>query len=303
MNSHQANGAVLARRAARCALLAALAAPLGALALAGGAGVDPNTGASPWAGVGSLSVGGNLFTGTLIAPGYILTAAHVAAGADPSSISFQTNAGSSQTYSASQVFINPDYTASTGGNIAGDPTNHADLAIIRLSDAVPSDVPFYSLFSGNLQGKALTFVSYAGSTTVKKTGENVADLLFADAKGIRQTYAFDYDGPNLTSNHLGGGTLGANREASLVPGDSGSSAFVMVNGQWQLAGINTFQAYFTAGQTSGQYGTAGGGVVLSTYAPWINSVILTPVPEPESGLMLIAGLGLLGLVSRGRRAF
>lgn len=288
-----------------CLLLASLMVPLSAAALVGGSGVAPNTVNSPWSGVGSLNVAGSKFTGTLIAPGYVLTAAHVAAGVDPSSISFQINAGTSYSISASQIFVNPGYTGTTNGNVAGDPTSHADLAIIKLSSPV-SDVPFYSLFGGNLQGKDLTFVSYAGSATSKTTGENRADVLFADYSGTKQTYLFDYDGPDLSTNRIGAniaanGTLGSDREASLVSGDSGSSAFVKVGGQWQLAGINTFEAMFSAGPAiSGQYGTGGGGIVLSAYSSWINSVVATPVPEPETWLMFLVGLGLVGGL-RGRR--
>ena len=68
-----------------------------AFALVGGAGVAPNTADSPWAGVGSLSVGTSVFTGTLIAPGYILTAAHVVRGVDLSTITFRLNAGGGAT--------------------------------------------------------------------------------------------------------------------------------------------------------------------------------------------------------------
>jgi len=288
------------------ALIAVLAAPLSAFALVGGAGVDPNTADSPWSGVGSLSIAGSKFTGTLIAPGYVLTAAHVVAGSDLSTISFQINAGTSYAMSASQVFVSPGYTGNSNGNVLGDPTNHGDLAIIKLSSAVSADVPVYNLYTGNLQSKDLKFVSYAGSATSKKTGENIADVLFADAAGVKQAYLFDYDGPDLSTNRLGAniapnGTLGADREASFVSGDSGSAAFVNVHGQWQLAGINTFEAMFTAGPTtSGQYGTGGGGIVLSAYSSWINSVILTPVPEPETWLMLLVGLGILSGVSRRR---
>lgn len=290
----------------RCILLATLAAPLSAFALVGGAGVAPNTTGSPWSGVGSLSVGGSTFTGTLIAPGYVLTAAHVTAGADISSISFQVNAGTSYAIAASQVFVNPGYTGNASGNVAGDPSVHADLAIIKLASVVSADVPVYSLYTGNLQSKDLTFVSFAGSVATKKTGENRADVLFSDAAGIKQTYLFDYDGPDLATNRIGAniavnGTLGANREASLVSGDSGSSAFVKVGGLWQLAGINTFEAMFSAGPAiSGQYGTGGGGIVLSAYSSWINSVVATPVPEPETWLMFLVGLGLLGGL-RGRK--
>jgi hypothetical protein len=284
-----------------------LAAPLSAFALVGGAGVASNTVDSPWSGVGSLSIGGGKFTGALIAPGYVLTAAHIAKGADLSSISFQVNAGSSYAISASQVFINPGYTGNSTGNVSGDPTNHGDLAIIKLSTAVSADVPFYDLYTGDLQSKVLTFVSYAGSTTVKKTGENRADLLFADAAGTPQTYLFDYDGPDLSTNRIGAditpnGTLGVDREASFVSGDSGSSAFVYVNRRWQLAGVNTFEVKFSEGPTtSGAYGTGGGGIALSAYSSWINSVILAPVPEPETYAMLLAGLGLIGAVARRRK--
>jgi hypothetical protein len=255
-----------------------------------------------------LSIGGGLFTGTLIAPGYVLTAAHVAAGANLSSISFQINSGTSYAVGASQIFINPGYTGNATGNVAGDPTNHADLAIIKLSSSVGADIPVYSLFNGNLQSQDLTFVSYAGSTTSKSTGENIADVLFADAAGVKQTYLFDYDGPDLSTNRLGAniaanGTLGANREASLVGGDSGSSAFVNVNGQWELAGINTFEAYFAAGPTvSGAFGTGGGGVVLSSYSSWINGIVAAPVPEPQTWLMLLLGLGIVSAVGMRRRS-
>lgn len=292
------------RYAARATLIVALGVPLGAFALVGGAGVAPNSVDSPWSGVGSLSIAGKKFTATLIAPGYVLTAAHVAAGVDLSTVSFQVNAGTSYAVSASKIFVNPGYTGNSNGNVLGDPTNHDDLAIIKLSTEVSADVPVYNLYTGNLQSKDLTFVSYAGSVTSKTTGENRADVLFADAAGTAETYLFDYDGPNLTTNRIGAniaanGTLGANREASLVGGDSGSAAFVNMNGQWQLAGINTFEAMFAAGPTtSGQYGTGGGGIALSSYLSWINSVVVTPVPEPQTWLMLLVGLGMLGGMSR-----
>jgi secreted trypsin-like serine protease len=281
-------------------LFAVLAAPLSAHALVGGAGPSTPAANSPWAGVGSLSVNGSLFTATLIAPGYVLTAAHVAAGADPTKVSFQLNGGSSFAVAASQVFVNPGYTGNTIGNVLNDPTNHADLAIIKLASDVPVGVSAYSLFTGNMQNKDLSFVSYAGSTTSMTTGENIADHLYMDSANTAQTYLFDFDGPDSTTNYLGGGTLGANREASFVHGDSGSAAFVNVNGQWQLAGINTYEAFFTGGpQTSGAYGTGGGGVVLSSYLPWITSV--TAVPEPSEWLMLLAGMGLIGGLQRRRR--
>ncbi|OQW86627.1 MAG: hypothetical protein BWK72_16190 [Rhodoferax ferrireducens] len=271
----------MTRRAARYALVAVLAAPLSAFALVGGAGVVSNVAGSSWAGVGSLKVNSSYFTATLIAPGYVLTAAHVAQGAQASNITFQLEGGSA--IAASEVFVNPGYTGTTSGNILGDPTKHADLAIIKLSSAVGAAVPVYQLFAGDLRSQTLTFASYAGSATAMKTGSNVVDGVFTGTAGSQQTYLFDFDGPDLSSNRAGDGTLGANVEASLVGGDSGSAAFVNVDGHWELAGINTFEAYFSTGPTtSGAFGTGGGGIVLSSFQPWIDSVVMVPVPEPTA---------------------
>jgi hypothetical protein len=293
----------LHKRACCVAVGLALAAPMSAMALVGGAGITANSASSPWNGVGSLNVGGGLFTATLIAPGYLLTAAHVVSGAAAGSVSFQVNAGTSYAIGASDIFINPDYTASTAGNVGGDPTTHNDLAIIKLSGTPGADIPFYNLYSGNLKGADMSFVSFGGSSTAKTTGENVADVLYTNAAGTNQTYMFDYDGPTQATNVMGLGTLGVGREASLINGDSGSAAFVNVNGQWQLAGINTFEATFGGfSGTPGDFGTGGGGIVLKDYSGWIGSVIAAPVPEPASGEMLMLGVAsLFGLIKRRGR--
>ena len=283
---------------------AALAMP--AWALSGGAGAAELALDSPWTGVGSLNVNGQLFSATLIAPGYVLTAAHVAAGAALSSIRFQTNGGTSFASGASAIYVNPGYTGATTGNLAGDPSVHADLAIIRLSEAAPLSVPVYSVFGGSLSGRTLSLVSYGGSATLATTGANRVDKVFADTQGAAQTYLFDFDGPDLSTNRIGAntlanGTLGAGVEASLVSGDSGSAAFVYANGAWQLAGVNTFQVNFPAGPSSaGSFGTGGGGVTLASQNAWIQSVVLAPVPEPETGWMLLTGLAMLGSLRKTR---
>lgn len=279
--------------------------------------IDPNTVDSPWAGVGSLSITGQQFPATfsaaLIAPNYILTAAHVVTGVAPSLITFNLNAGSlTQQIGAAEVFIHPGF----GG--FNNPDLNDDLAIVRLAAPVSSGVPTYSLLRDTLPaGATLTFVGYGGSgngdtgptigssPTVKRTGRNNADLFVADddGSGAAEIYYFDFDGPTLASNLMGGLTLGNELETSVSGGDSGSPTFVQDSGGiWRLAGVNTFTFKSSEGQTPATFGTGGGGMLVPAYAGWIDSVVVTAVPELSTHTLLLAGLGLVGFAVSRRPA-
>lgn len=252
-------------------------------ALTGGAGPTEVPPDKAWAAVGSLEVAGKLFSGTLIGRQHVLTAAHVVNGADPALIRFRI-AGGEFSSAATAVQVNPAFTGNTAGNTPGDPSVHADLAIVRLAQPAPAGIPIARLFPGPVLGRVLTLVSHGNSTTLLTTGENRADVVFPNFLGRPATYLFDYDGPDLSSNRLGppvpaNGTLGADREATLASGDSGSAAFVRFDGQWYLAGVNTFSIAFGApGGGTQMPGKGGGGVVLSDHAAWLREVLNAPAP-------------------------
>lgn len=255
------------------------------LALTGGSGpIDPSAD-TPWAGVGSLDVGGRLFSGVLIGPQHVLTAAHVAGRADPSTVRFRLALGGGFVATATEIHLNPAYTGNASLNAPGDPSVHADLAIVRLDRPAPARLVVPRLFNGPLLGRVLKLVSHGNSTTLITTGENRADVVFTDVLGRPATYLFDFDGPDLGSNRIGpavpaNGSLGAAREATLVNGDSGSAAFVEVDGQWGLAGINTFEISFGGNPAQrGLHGSGAGGVVLSEHRRWIADVLAAP-PKP-----------------------
>ncbi len=231
-------------------------------------------------------------------------------------MSFVLSAGSdaSHRFAAQAVHVNPGY---QGFIPAADGLVHDDLAIVELSEAAPSWIPYYAPHADPLTaGTALTFVGYgatgdgvngvaaAGTPPyTKRVGTNAADVLAPDedGSGRAEVFIFDFDGPNASTNALGGSSLGNRTETTFAVGDSGSPALVMVDGQWRLAGVGTFVSYFRAGPTSaGVFGTGGGGMLVSGYADWIAGIV-TPVPEPVPSAMWLGGLALVAAISARRR--
>ena len=256
--------------------------------------IDPNTVNSPWAGVGSLSVASGpsrerqgTYTGTAIDTRHIVTAAHVVAGREPADIRFNLNYGAdlSHRIGAQALFVHPDY-----AGFKPDPRSgivHDDLAVVRLEQALPFGVPLYAILRTPVRTRTIiTLVGYGlggdgqeGSTvpvspSVKRVGRNVIDALLRDNGGGEhlEAYLFDFDGPDAATNRLGARSLGNAIEATVAGGDSGSPALVPgPQGSWLLAGVNTFVAPRASGNR--RFGGIGGGVLLHSYAAWIDSVL------------------------------
>jgi len=289
----------------------ALFVSLPAHAIVGGL-TDANLAASPWAGVGAVSVNGGTFSGALIGSRYVLTAAHVVGGASPDKVSFvlNTEAGS-QAYAAESITVFQGFTGTTPG---ADGIWHDDLALIRLAVPVAASVPVYGLYGGPLASRIVTLVGYGGggdgvngvtsgaNAAVKRVGQNKVDGLLADDDGgsTQEVFLFDFDGADATSNVYGPDaaanlTLGQTLEAQFAGGDSGSPVFVNDNGVWKIAGIAAFNGSTTALPGSNVlFGAIGGGTVVASYIPWVETA-MAPVPEPHAWLMLLAGLGMIGI--------
>jgi len=284
--------------------------------------IDPNTVTSPWGGVGSLSVfkqgTSNLlgtYTATAIGSWYVITAAHTVFNVAPADIRFNLNFGSdlSNQIGASAVYIHPDYAGFIRDPVTG--VVHDDLAIIRLSAPLPAGVPVYeiqrslvpahtvaTLVGYGASGDGVNGVTTGGSATVKRVGKNALDLAYRDNGGGSgfEVYVFDFDGPDATSNRIGGTTLGNAIEAALAGGDSGSPAFVPgAAGSWRIVGVNTFVG--PEAPANQKFGGYGGGILLYSYAPWIDGVITSPVPEPAAWMQLAAGVLVVGSAVALRR--
>jgi hypothetical protein len=258
--------------------------------------VDPNVTTSPFTGVVSINIrytppGGPqqsfICSGTAISPFMVLTAAHCVDPLDNGQVIDITQMGNdvrvvvnddpffnpaTDLITASQVTIHPDY---DGFGICPDGTFgcvNDDLAIIRLSQALPDTVQIYRLADEEIApGTEFTMVGYGTSGNgingytvapnffVKRVGGNVYDLFDNDdeanfAPGSpSEVWYYDFDG---TKNGLFRDTwclipeisvcsayLGNTVETHLGGGDSGGPSFVRSwTGEYFLAANNTFGA-------------------------------------------------------------
>jgi hypothetical protein len=272
--------------------------------------IDPNSTASPFAGVGSIQVqtkaASFIGTGTVIGKRSVLTAAHVVDLNNDGKVDrkdgaqgvyFILNVGGDQTakIAVTGFDVNPDF----GG--FNHPAVNDDLAVLTLAEDVPDGVPIYALPTSELAaGTVLTMVGYGragdglrgytaqASPSVKRVGANTADAFYGqDDKGrpdANEVFRFDFDGPT-GNGPLGGPTLGNDKETQLGGGDSGGPAFSMGDGgQLTLVGVTSF----TQGANAPRFGSMGGGVNLYPYLSFLQSALgllsdSTPDRPPPPG--------------------
>ena len=285
---------------AQLVLLALAGSP--AHAVVGGSGGDPVSTDSPWSGVGQAEIGNGpragQFTGALIGPRLVLTAAHVVHGRPVSEIRFglPLQEGRTVTIAASGVYIHPGF---RGVRKGPDGFWHKDLALIELSEPAPAGVPIYPLArKKDLLKSQVTFVGYGkggdgmeGATMpggVRRVGYNRVDVLLGELREDGRHSApdlllFDFDGPDYASNRFKpdvplNSSLGAEAEATFAVGDSGAPLFVFEDGRLRLVGV----AAFVAGQdgTMGQFGSVAGATLVPAFLDWIRETVRTAPDGP-----------------------
>jgi len=225
---------------------------------------------------------------------------------------------------ADHVYMNPFYQGfgNCPAGVAGFCVND-DVAVIHMNADAPADAKIYSLLAGAVtEGQSDTLVGYGrsgdglnGYTTgpdfrIKRTGQNVMDLFDTDdeqnfAGGPREVWYSDFDGNGqdtfCTLFSVCTPIYANDVEANIGGGDSGGPSFYRTStGQYLLMGNNTFGGTFE-GQVPGAFGTYFGGILLSSYLPWLQDVTesrITLVPEPSTYALLFLALGLMGFAVR-----
>lgn len=261
----------------------------------------------------TTSSGGFLCSGTLVASGWVLTAAHCADDPTTSNMTFTTQTDT--VVSAHATYL-PD-------TWVGDPIDGNDIALVQLSEAVTGidpaliwapdppyldTVPFFQsvTFVGyGTTGDGLTGATQPAGTL--RAGENAIDG-YIPGFDDGMVLVSDFDNPNDPLDSLLGSEIPLDLEYSVAPGDSGGGVFYeALDDVWALLGVNSFILDPFGGLADADYGDWMGYTYIAPHWDWmVETIAAAPVTDsqvqvPEPASMLLFGTGLAGLMYARRR--
>ena len=221
--------------------------------------------AAPWEAVGRLDIGGKGFcTGTLIAAGLVLTAAHClydrssGAPVDPSRLQFRAgfrNGWSAASRPARRAMAHPSYVFDPAAGVA---SSAHDLALVELTQPIQGPVTPFETAEEVVAGATVSVVSYALGRSEAPSREDSCGVIGAERGVLVLTCEVDFGASGAPIFRMDGsiarivsvvsakGELGGRRVAlgtSLTqPLAELRQAFVAATGPARLAQVRTAAA-------------------------------------------------------------
>ncbi|NLF07355.1 MAG: trypsin-like serine protease [Pirellulaceae bacterium] len=229
---------------------------------------------------GTTSTSGFLASGTLIAPDWVLTAAHVVKGA--TSLDFTIGG---VTYQATSWVAHSKFNADKLS--AG-----YDIGLIRLGAPV-SNINPASRYAGAAElgnvgisvGYGLTGTGLTGAVGLdgnKRAGENMVDTYYPvrNKNAAPNIILMDFDSPLSPSESSFGSSEPLPMEYLIAPGDSGGGLFADFGGGMELIGVHSFGWGILDGNPDSDYGDASGDTRVSVFNSWIDEALSGVVSGP-----------------------
>lgn len=207
--------------------------------------------------------------GSLIAPQWVLTAAHVAASLKiPAAIEFDH-----KTCTIKDRILYPGW----------KDREPNDIALLKLAQPLQDFAPVSPYVSTDEVGQTITLVGYGGTGTGLTGRRNEDGIKRAATNKIESadhewlTFTFD---PPATATDL---------EGISGPGDSGGPALIQKDGRWYVAGVSVWGE--SGGKKPGMYGQKEGYTRVSSYADWIASAMAESSPDKPADEKVIVAEG------------